>query len=181
MFPSLVGARSRALLTAATVATGVVLAAAPATAADAAPAAQHSSSTSTAARPHSESRAEVFAQRAAKVLKEVRAQKGKPYSYGAAGPHSFDCSGLVMYVFRHALGRHLPRTAEDQKHYAARIQRRHARPGDLVFQVDSSGYAFHVGIFAGHGYFWNAPHSGSHVRKEKLWRAAWRFGRVIKS
>jgi cell wall-associated NlpC family hydrolase len=118
--------------------------------------------------------------RADHVLRVARNQAGDPYQYGAAGPSRFDCSGLVMYVFKHALDRSLPHNAESQYQRSRHITRSHVKRGDLVFQVDSSGYAFHVGIYAGHGYMWHAPHSGSHVRKQKLWSGRWRFGRIIR-
>ncbi|HEU5033961.1 MAG TPA: C40 family peptidase [Mycobacteriales bacterium] len=139
--------------------------------------ASSTSSTTTTTRM---SRAQVFAERADKVLHVAANQKGDPYRWGATGPNAFDCSGLVLYTFRKALGRHLPRTAEAQKQGSHRIwHRRNLRPGDLVFATNRSGYAYHVGIYAGHGYMWDAPHSGSHVKKQKMWHARWRFGRYI--
>ena len=123
-----------------------------------------------------------FNAKADRVLNVTRNQKGDPYQYGAAGPNAFDCSGLVYYTFRKALGRTLPRTANDQKHASKRIwHRRNLRPGDLVFETNSGGYAYHVGIYAGHGYFWHAPHSGSHVKKQRMYGARWRYGRIISS
>lgn len=120
------------------------------------------------------------AQKAAKVLKWASKEKGKPYSYGASGPHSFDCSGLVRYVFQHALHRSLPHYAEGQKQGSHRIwHRRNLKPGDLVFETNGNGYAYHVGIYAGHGMFWHAPHSGTVVKKQHMYHARWRFGRII--
>jgi cell wall-associated NlpC family hydrolase len=122
-----------------------------------------------------------FQQRADRVLHVAFNQRGKPYRYGADGPSAFDCSGLVRYVFQRALGRSLPHNAEAQYRDTQHIRfERNARPGDLVFQVDSGGYAFHVGIYAGHGYFWNAPHSGTVVKKQRMWSGRWRFGRIIR-
>jgi cell wall-associated NlpC family hydrolase len=116
---------------------------------------------------------------AERVMNITRNQHGDPYQYGAAGPGRFDCSGLVLYVFQHALGRSLPHSADMQMHRANRIHRSHLRRGDLVFQVDRSGYAYHVGIYAGHGYMWDAPHSGTRVHKHKMYHSRWRFGRLI--
>ncbi len=138
----------------------------------------HSASTQT---HRSRTWSQRFDAKAQRVLRVTKRHKGDPYQYGAAGPHRFDCSGLVMYVFKRALGRSLPHNAEEQMHRAHRIGRKNARPGDLVFQVDSGGYAFHVGIYAGHGWFWNAPHSGSRVREQKMWGGSWRFGRIIRA
>ena len=115
-----------------------------------------------------------------RVMTVTRNQHGDPYQYGAAGPNRFDCSGLVMYVFQHALGRSLPHSADMQLHRSHRIwHRSHLRRGDLVFQVDGSGYAYHVGIYAGNGYMWDAPHSGARVHKHKMYHAHWRYGRLI--
>ena len=119
--------------------------------------------------------------KADRVLAVTRNQRGDAYQYGAAGPNRFDCSGLVMYVFQHALGESLPHSADMQLHRAKRIwHRSHLRRGDLVFQVDSGGYAFHVGIYAGHGYMWDAPHSGARVHKHLMYHAHWRYGRLIR-
>ncbi len=66
------------------------------------------------------------------------AQKGKPYRYGAVGPSSFDCSGLVVYVYNTKLQKKLPRTATAQRKATTRIAKSSIRPGDLVFFAASS-------------------------------------------
>jgi cell wall-associated NlpC family hydrolase len=136
--------------------------------------------TAPAAHATEPSAAQVRAAKINSVMSWAAKQKGKPYSYGAAGPSRFDCSGLVMYVFSHAVGRSLPHNAQSQYARTWHISRSQLRPGDLVFEVSSSGYAYHVGIYAGNGYFWHAPHSGTVVKKQKLYSAHWRFGRIIK-
>jgi cell wall-associated NlpC family hydrolase len=113
-----------------------------------------------------------------KVLKEAKRQKGKPYVYGAAGPHAFDCSGLVRYVFMHAVHRVLPHNAAAQYHSLRHISRRSLQPGDLVF-VDNGGYVSHVGIFDGHHHWWVAPHTGTHVQRQRIYRAHLVFARVL--
>jgi cell wall-associated NlpC family hydrolase len=123
--------------------------------------------------------AQVRAAKISSVMNWTAKQKGKPYSYGAAGPSRFDCSGLVMYVFQHAIGRSLPHNAQSQYAKTWHITRSQLRPGDLVFEV-SGGYAYHVGIYAGNGYFWHAPHSGTVVKKQKMYSSHWRYGRIIK-
>ncbi|MGN6472816.1 MAG: C40 family peptidase [Mycobacteriales bacterium] len=112
------------------------------------------------------------------VLKEASRQRGKPYRYGGAGPSSFDCSGLVRYVFGHAVGRWLPHNAAAQYHSIAHIKRSELQPGDLVFQ-ESHGYVFHVGIYAGHGKWWHAPHTGSHVQEQRIYSGHKYYGRVL--
>jgi cell wall-associated NlpC family hydrolase len=112
------------------------------------------------------------------VLTEARREAGKPYVYGAAGPGAFDCSGLVRYVFGHAIGKWLPHNAAAQYSVIKHINRRELKPGDLVFQ-ESGGYPFHVGIYAGHDKWWHAPHTGDHVRKQRIYRGHLFYGRVL--
>jgi cell wall-associated NlpC family hydrolase len=123
--------------------------------------------------------AQVRAAKINSVMRWAAKERGKPYSYGAAGPSRFDCSGLVMYVFQHAVGRSLPHNAQSQYAKTWHIRRSQLRPGDLVFEF-SGGYAYHVGIYAGNGYFWHAPHSGTVVKKQKMYSSHWRYGRIIK-
>jgi cell wall-associated NlpC family hydrolase len=119
-----------------------------------------------------------FRAKADRVITEARKQRGKPYVYGGDGPHSFDCSGLVRYVFLHSLGRSLPHNAAEQYRVSHHISRSHLRVGDLVF-VDNGGYVSHVGIFAGHHHWWVAPHTGSHVKLQRIYSAHFVYGRVI--
>jgi cell wall-associated NlpC family hydrolase len=119
-----------------------------------------------------------YDKRVRQVLNEARRQKGKPYAYGAAGPHAFDCSGLVRYVFGHAVHRWLPHNAAQQYHSLHHIKRSALRKGDLVFTDD--GYVSHVGIFAGHDRWWVAPHSGTHVQKQRIYHAHFVYARVLR-
>ena len=43
-----------------------------------------------------------------KFVKEAKILVGKPYVYGATGPDSFDCSGLIFYVARESIKVQLP-------------------------------------------------------------------------
>jgi cell wall-associated NlpC family hydrolase len=120
-----------------------------------------------------------FAGRAAMethALHIALSKQGSPYVYGAAGPHSFDCSGLTSYAFHHAGFGGLPRTAAAQSGFAHRESRSHMRPGDLVFFY-SGGHVYHVGIFDGfsHGrrIIVHSPYTGAHVRREAIWTNAW--------
>jgi len=109
---------------------------------------------------------------------EVRAlnlaikHKGDKYQYGATGPHRFDCSGLTQYVYKHVKnGKKLARTAANQYRHSHHVSWKHRKIGDLVFfhSGSSASSVYHVGIYAGKGYIWHAPHTGAKVRKEKLW------------
>jgi cell wall-associated NlpC family hydrolase len=162
---------------------GTVLAVTP-TAASASPATVATPNTATAQHHHltKKQRLHRYEVKVHKVLHEAAKQRGKPYVYGAAGPHSFDCSGLVMYVFEHAIGKSLPHNAAAQYGATHHISRRHLRPGDLVF-VDDGGYISHVGIYAGHSsrhrYWWVAPHTGEHVHKQPIYHAHFLYAEVL--
>ena len=94
------------------------------------------------------------------------AQKGKPYVWGAAGPNSFDCSGLVQYSFA-AAGIYMPRVSQQQWFAGPHINVADARPGDLLFwhndPTDLSNID-HVAIYAGNGMMLVAPHTGDFVK-----------------
>ena len=104
-------------------------------------------------------------------------QAGKPYVYGSNGPDSFDCSSLVQYVFRQ-LGRSLPRTAEAQYEASVHVDQAHKEVGDLIF-FGTPGDIYHVGIYAGDGKMWAAPHSGSVVQLQTIWSTSYHVGRVL--
>lgn len=111
-----------------------------------------------------------------RIVRTAAAQAGDPYRYGAAGPHAFDCSGLVLYSAKRN-GKHLPRTSSAQRGATRRIAFKDRRRGDLVFFHGSSG-VYHVGIYAGMNTIWHAPYTGARVRKERIWTSAVSYGRV---
>jgi cell wall-associated NlpC family hydrolase len=165
------GARLRAAIVTAALTAGTLASVAGTTTTEA----HAATTTTTASQP---SAAQVRQAKINRVMTWAHNQRGKPYRYGAAGPSAFDCSGLVMYVFKHAIGKSLSHNAEAQYRSVQHISRRSLRPGDLVFAF-SGGSAYHVGIYAGNGYFWHAPHSGTVVKRVKLYSANWRYGRII--
>jgi cell wall-associated NlpC family hydrolase len=108
----------------------------------------------------------VSASTAAAAVSVAEAQIGKPYVWGAAGPNSFDCSGLVMYAYAHA-GVSIDHFTGDQWNEGAHLRRDHLRPGDLVFfAYDTSNPAtiHHVGMYIGNGEMVEAPHTGANVQ-----------------
>ncbi|MGE0115599.1 MAG: C40 family peptidase [Steroidobacteraceae bacterium] len=93
---------------------------------------------------------------------------GKPYRYGGADLHGFDCSGLVYYIHQ-ALGLAVPRTAADQQRAAISVDRTDLLPGDLLFfKTTSSKYISHVGIYVGENRFVHAPQSGKLIELRTL-------------
>lgn len=84
--------------------------------------------------------------------------KDKPYVWGAEGPDSFDCSGLVKYALEKAFGKSFPHYSGDQ--YTMSRPVKDPQMGDLVFF--GPGGRNHVGVYAGNGKVWSAmsPSSG---------------------
>jgi len=102
-------------------------------------------------------------------------QLGKPYVFGAEGPDSYDCSGLVWAAYRSA-GVTLPRIARDQQHATTEISIDQLLPGDLVFFSTTSNTDWrqvtHVGIYIGNGKMIEAPMSGENVKIAPVWWSA---------
>jgi cell wall-associated NlpC family hydrolase len=111
-----------------------------------------------------------------KAVTEASRHQGAPYQYGAAGPTRFDCSGLTLYVFSR-FGKSLPHNSGQQYSSVRHIAKSSAQVGDLIFIYGSGGIS-HVGIYAGSGYMWHAPHTGSYVQKAKIWTSSYYVGRV---
>ena len=112
------------------------------------------------------------------IMEIASSLKGVAYRRGGTSPRTgFDCSGYTQYVFKKA-GITLPRVAIDQYRHAKEISGREARPGDLVFFHEGHD-VYHVGIYAGSGRIWHAPHTGSSVRLEKIWTSKVTYGRVF--
>ncbi|MBO2460320.1 C40 family peptidase [Actinomadura violacea] len=104
---------------------------------------------------------------AAAAIAFARAQLGKPYAWGAAGPNAFDCSGLVYAAYR-AAGVTIPRVSGDQWRHGPHIPTGHEQPGDLVFFNSGPGTSArnpgHVGLVIGAGKMIAAPHTGTVVQ-----------------
>ncbi|MFF7938394.1 C40 family peptidase [Nocardia gamkensis] len=92
------------------------------------------------------------------ALDAAKTKVGAQYSWGAAGPRAFDCSGLVQWAFRQA-GVELPRTSFEQSHVGAPVAYHDLQPGDIVI-TNGGG---HVGIYAGDNKLLNAVQSGTPV------------------
>jgi cell wall-associated NlpC family hydrolase len=117
------------------------------------------------------------ASRASRVVAIAASKTGDWYSFGAAGPNLFDCSGLTQYVFGH-VGVYLPHFADSQKYYGVAVSWAQARPGDLIIFV-SGGYGYHAGIYAGGGYMYDAPHEGATVGRHQIYGTNVLFRRLV--
>lgn len=92
--------------------------------------------------------------------------RGVPYVWGGASPAGFDCSGLVLYVYRQ-LGVTLPHNALAQSGIGARVPSlAQAQPGDLLFFYSPVS---HVAIYIGNGQMIAAPTFGERVQVQSVW------------
>ncbi len=103
----------------------------------------------------------------------ARAQLGKPYRWAAAGPASFDCSGLTMRAWQQG-GVSLPHYSVAQYAQSMKVALGELRPGDLVFFASGSDYRsiYHVGLYVGGGQMIEAPYTGESVRVSSIYRAS---------
>jgi cell wall-associated NlpC family hydrolase len=99
------------------------------------------------------------------ALRAAMSRRGMPYVWGAAGPTSFDCSGLVQWSFAQA-GIRMPRVAADQALSGPSVPVSQLEPGDLLFyhtdETDPT-YISHVAIYLGNGWMIQAPEPGMDV------------------
>jgi cell wall-associated NlpC family hydrolase len=99
------------------------------------------------------------------ALRAAESRRGLPYVWGAAGPSSFDCSGLVEWSFAQA-GISMPRVAADQARTGLSVPVTRLQPGDLLFyhtDPTDPGYISHVAIYLGNGWMIQAPQPGMDV------------------
>jgi peptidoglycan DL-endopeptidase CwlO len=96
---------------------------------------------------------------AAVAVAAAMTRLGDPYVWGAAGPSTFDCSGLVMWAWAHA-GVNLPHFSGAQYSSTQHISMSQLQPGDLVFPGDPGQ---HVAMYIGGGQIIESPHTGAVV------------------
>jgi cell wall-associated NlpC family hydrolase len=97
---------------------------------------------------------------AQKAIAFAYAQLGKPYVFGAAGPNSYDCSGLTMASWA-AGGISIPRTSFEQWGSLPHVPTSQLQPGDIVV-FNGVG---HVALYIGGNMLIDAPHTGAVVEK----------------
>ncbi|CAM3958761.1 C40 family peptidase [Tsukamurella ocularis] len=95
----------------------------------------------------------------ASVVHAALTRVGMPYSYGAAGPSSFDCSGLVTWAMNQA-GVSVPRSSYSLMSAGTPVSQAELRPGDVVI-TNGGG---HAALYIGNGQVVEAVTSGVPVR-----------------
>ncbi|WP_347623314.1 NlpC/P60 family protein [Nonomuraea sp. B1E8] len=100
------------------------------------------------------------------ALKAAVSKLGRPYVWGAEGPDTFDCSGLVQWAFAQA-GVRMPRVTHQQWVTGPQVPLSQAQPGDLLFwrnDPTNPAYISHVAIYWGDGKMLHAPRTGDVVK-----------------
>jgi cell wall-associated NlpC family hydrolase len=114
--------------------------------------------------------------RGASIVASARAELGMPYVWGGASPQtSFDCSGLVQWVYAQ-VGISLPRTAQEQYDATVRVSADQLQPGDTVYFANTSPSSVpitHVGIYIGNGLMIDAPAEGEVVQVTSVFSGYW--------
>jgi cell wall-associated NlpC family hydrolase len=108
-------------------------------------------------------------ERAAEVVIYALGLMDIDYRFGGKNPESgLDCSGMVSYIYRHALGIELPHNAARIAQIGREIAPDRLAPGDLVF-FNTTGKPFsHVGIYLGNDRFIHAPSSNGKIKVSSL-------------
>lgn len=99
----------------------------------------------------------------ATVIAYAEAQVGKKYVFGAAGPDTFDCSGLVMMAYKQ-IGINLPHFTGLMLTAGKAVDRSALIPGDLVFPD-----FHHVQLYVGGGQICEAADAGIPIRVVPMW------------
>lgn len=90
----------------------------------------------------------------------AKSQLGKPYVFGAVGPDTYDCSGLMMWAWAKA-GVSMPHYTGSQFNAFPHVPMSAIAPGDLVFFNIDLG---HVGMYLGGGMYIHSPRTGDVVK-----------------
>ncbi|RMT61579.1 hypothetical protein ALP43_200114 [Pseudomonas azotoformans] len=124
-----------------------------------------------------ESRGAVSTSRhASKVVSRAHELIGTPYRWGGMSvSQGFDCSGLLVYLFRSEAGIHIPRTTSLMLGSASKdVDRANLKSGDVVFFKHNGRQRLkHAGVYIGNNKFIHAPRTGKHVRIDSLSNKYW--------
>ena len=103
------------------------------------------------------------------VMMYAMSLMGTGYKFGGTNPQAgFDCSGMVGYIYKNALGVQLPRTANDIAAASTPINKNKLKVGDLVFFNTSGKTYSHMGIYIGDDRFIHAPSTNGSIRTESM-------------
>jgi cell wall-associated NlpC family hydrolase len=123
---------------------------------------------------------------ASEVIQKAESYLGVPYRYGGINENGIDCSGLTRKSYS-ITGVELPRSADDQSKFGAKVRRSDLAPGDLVFfSAKNNGKIDHVGLVTevnGDDVVFIHASSSNGVRYDKLnegyWKNLFKLGRRV--
>ena len=103
-----------------------------------------------------------------KVIKLAESKLGCKYVWGAKGPNTFDCSGLVYWCYKQ-VGINIPTwTGGYMPSYSKyKVNLKDIQPGDVLWRDDGSGNG-HAGLYIGNDTFIHAPQTGDVVKKSSV-------------
>lgn len=110
------------------------------------------------------------------VIDRAHELLGTPYKWGGtSAEQGFDCSSLLVYLFKTEANIQIPRTtAAMHRSTAQTIKREALKPGDAVFfKGNGRGQVSHVGLYIGQGKFIHSPRTGKNVRIDTLSNSYW--------
>jgi len=117
----------------------------------------------------------------AQLIDAYNTWEGTPYRWGGNGPNSFDCSGLIVRVFRDAMAVSLPRTTHQMLNEGDWVARDALRVGDLVF-FKPNPKGNHAGIYLGNDTFFHASSSRGVMQSrldEPYWQRSYHSARRV--
>lgn len=112
-----------------------------------------------------------------RLLQSAQELVGTPYRWGGTSAKTgFDCSGLLVYLYRSVADQRLPRTTRSMiARRDATIARHELQPGDAVFfSHNGSDRVSHVGLYIGDNRFIHAPSTGKKIRIDSLASPYWK-------
>jgi cell wall-associated NlpC family hydrolase len=126
-------------------------------------AAAQASSVTSLADLHLSGRADYVTPYARGAVDAALSKLGDPYVWGAEGPDSFDCSGLVQWAYGQA-GLYVPRVVPDQYAASKPIPFADLHPGDVIVYGTTPANLYHITMYIGDGMMVEAPHTGDVVK-----------------
>ena len=111
-----------------------------------------------------------------KVINRAHTLLGTPYRWGGMSlDEGFDCSGMLVYLFKNEANIHVPRTTSAMLNAdLPKVARHKLKPGDAVFFSTQGGTrSNHVGLYIGDNRFIHAPRKGKTVRIDSLDNSYW--------
>lgn len=107
-----------------------------------------------------------------RIVAEAKTHLGKRYVWGKSGPDTFDCSGLVLYVYKKVANISLPHQSTSQANYGKYVAKSNLKAGDLLFFATDTkrpGVISHVGIYIGGGQMIHASSPSTGVRQDSIY------------